>query len=77
MHLQLYFGASAQKIIDQIIAAGLTADKDRIKNYQKDADALTRISVRGLLPDSAIHNGRKKLMKNIIQLVKPVANKTD
>ena len=71
MHLQIDFGAMAPKIAEQITAVGLTADKDGIAHCQKDADALTRLAVRGLLPDSAIRNGRKKLMKHILRYVKP------
>ena len=73
MQIQIDFGAMAPKIAEQIAAAKLTADKDGIAHCQKDADALTRLAVRGLLPDSAIRNGRKKLMKHIIRYVKPNA----
>ena len=74
MHLQIDFGAMAPKISEQITVAGLTADKDGIAHCQKDADALTRLAVRGLLSDSAIRNGRKKLMRHIIRYVKPNDN---
>ena len=60
----------APKLAEQIAAAGLTADKDGIAHCQKDADALTRLAVRGLLPDGAIRSGRKKLMKHITRYVK-------
>lgn len=73
MHLQIDFGALAPKIGEQVAAAGLTADRDGVAQCQKDADALTRLAVRGLLPDSAIRNGRKRLVKHIIRYVKETA----
>mgnify|MGYP001582550218 CR=1 FL=1 len=69
MHLQLDFGAMAPKIAEQITAAGLTANPAEIAHCQKDADALTRLIVRGLLSESTIRNGRKRLMEYIIRYV--------
>ncbi len=71
MQLQIDFGAMAPKLKEQIKAADLKADSDGIEHCQKDADALTRLAVRGLLPDSAVRNGRKKLMKHILRYVTP------
>ena len=69
MKIGIEFGALAPKIAVQITNAGYSANEDGIAHCQKDADALTRLAVRGLLPDNVTHNGRKKLMKHILRYV--------
>ena len=66
MILKLVFGAIVPNIGQQLRDAGFTASKNGdIEHWQKDADAITRLIVRGLLTDSAGTVARRKLMKKI------------
>lgn len=64
--VRIEFGAMAPRLSEQI-DVGSIADKRGIAHCQKDADALTRLAVRRLLPESAIRDGRKALLKRITQ----------
>lgn len=62
-NISLVFGAISPSIQKQLA-------KQRIKislspHWQKDADAISRLYVRGLLTDSQVHSARGKLLKQI------------
>lgn len=63
------FGALAPPILDQLRAQGVRASilssVDALK-YQKDADAIVRLSVRGLLTDAEKKAARRRLLKALI-----------
>ena len=59
------FGALAYPLSDQIKPHCMSAEK--LEHFQRDADAIVRLCVRGLLIDSAAHICRKKLMRRITQ----------
>ena len=65
MSLELSFGALSDPIRTQLDAQNVTADRDEISHWQRDADAIVRVAVRGLLPDSQIRQARKRLLKRI------------
>ena len=69
MHLKIEFEAMAPKIREQIKSAGLTADMVGITHCQLDADALTRLAIRGIIPESAVSSGRKKLLKHVLRYI--------
>lgn len=69
MQIAITFGAMAPKIREQIKSAGLTADMVGITHCQSDADALTRLAIRGIIPESAVSAGRKKLLKHILRYI--------
>ena len=54
------FGAMADPIHKQ-----LSLPKTACVHVQKMADALTLLSVGGVLSDTAVHGGRKRLMKRL------------
>lgn len=63
MTIHIKFGALCDSITKQLRAQGY-----RLKvsaSYQKDADAITRLAVRGLLPAAQANAARKRLMKDI------------
>lgn len=68
--LKLNFGALAPKLSEQLIDAGVSASVVDRKQWQKDADAITRLYVRSLIADSTALDARKKLMRKIISEVK-------
>lgn len=68
--LELYFGALAPSFANQIKEAGFVADAAGIELCQRDAEAIDRLRIRGLLSDSVSSQCRKKLMKHIMRYVK-------
>lgn len=69
-HVALHFGAMAPSISEQLEGQGLTAEPADLLHWQKDADAITRLTVRQMLPESQAHAARKRLMKKIAKAVK-------
>jgi hypothetical protein len=67
MKLELHFGALVPNLGQQLFDAGVIVSGTDIKHWQKDADAIVRLNLRGLLTDSAMHSARQKLMKKIVK----------
>jgi len=65
----LHFGALAKPIADQLHEQGLKYDVDRLEQFQKDADAITRLAIRNYLPDSVKRNIHKKLLRFITAVI--------
>lgn len=63
MTLQIVFGALSESIAKQLSAQGYRLKSSAL--YQKDADAITRLLIRGLIPESQANDARKRLMKSI------------
>lgn len=63
----IQFGALAPRLAEQVGIRAYTLQKriSILKHQQRDADAITRLAVRGLLPDAQVHAARKRLMKNL------------
>lgn len=70
--LLIHFGALADKIDNQLATRGLSADPKTIAHWQKDADAISRLSIRDLLTESQTRMARQKLLKTICRTVHPV-----
>lgn len=64
--ISITFGALADKIAIQVPEL----DKKVAIHFQKDADAITRLAVRGLLASHATTQARKRLMKNIFASIR-------
>lgn len=47
----------------------LGIDADAAGPHQRDADAISRLAVRGLLTDAETHKARKRLLKHMGALV--------
>lgn len=66
LDFELVFGAMAEPIKSQLSREGLRAkDPKNVAHWQKDADAIARLSIRMLLPPSAVQEARQKLMNRI------------
>lgn len=63
--IELVFGAVCPSIAEQLAGVDHGIDPTALGHAQFDADAITRLVVRGLIPDSAAHSARKKLLKRI------------
>lgn len=59
-------GAMCDKVSDQLIKAGHIEKKvGQFAVYDKDAEALVRMHVRGLVPDAEIQKARRRLVGKI------------
>jgi hypothetical protein len=65
--VELTFGAMAQPLSEQLSSFALAFDT--LEQYQKDADAITRLNIRGMLGDSHARAARDKLMKRICKSI--------
>lgn len=61
--LSLVFGATARPLAEQLHGLGLS--KEDIDHWQRDADAITRLLVRGYIRDGEADRARKKLVNSI------------
>lgn len=67
--IRLDFGAVVPSLDSQLFDQGIAMDRDGIRHFQQDADAIVRLSVRGLLPDSERARLNKKLLQRIVKAV--------
>jgi hypothetical protein len=63
--LKLRFGAMAPLLKDQLKEQKFSVCEEEIKHFQKDADALIRLKVRGIIPAGEVEKATKRLIKKI------------
>lgn len=64
--LYIGFGALAEPIIEQLRRQGFVAHYGvQADTWQKDADAITRLAVRGLISETTASSARRRLTKTI------------
>lgn len=68
----IHFGALSPTIAEQLDEAGVGYDEDKIDHCNRDAYAISRLQVRGLLTESQAHGARKKVLKKIEAAITPV-----
>jgi len=71
MKLAINFGALPPPIKEQLRQQGLKAKAKDIWHWQRDADAITRCVIRGLISDSTAHAARRRVIRKIVAGVKP------
>ena len=67
--LRIIFGATAENLSRQIEAVGLDGDSNAVDDLQRYADAVTLLSVQGVLSEGEAHKARQRLMKRIVKAV--------
>lgn len=67
--LALHLGAFCDPIIKQIVEQGFSLKENEAEHFQKDADAITRLSVRGLVTMSSVKSARRKLVNIIAEQI--------
>lgn len=72
MKLGITFGALAPKIVEQLKEQKFTAARIAITRAQNDADAVARLSVRGMLSDGETRNARRRILKRLLVNTKPL-----
>lgn len=65
--IAIHFGALCDPIATQLSEAGVRFYKEQCEVWQKNANAITRLAAHQILPDSATHAARKRLMKKIVK----------
>ena len=68
----IQFGALCDSINKQLSNQGLTSSIKNLRLWQKYADAITLLSVQGLLATGQVHQARKRLMSRIMKEVKKI-----
>jgi hypothetical protein len=59
------FGALAPRLSEQLEEQNLKYKAEDIVHFQRDADAIVQLSVRGILPMGQVEKCRQKLVKKI------------
>ena len=70
--IEIVFGALAPSIAEQLAAAGIkygVSGKNAVGHFQRDADAIVRLNISGLLPDGQARTLRLKLLRRIVEMV--------
>ena len=67
--VQIAFGALADPIRRQLRAQGITVTAAKAAGIQADANAITRLSIRGLLADAEKQRARQRLMKALVRQI--------
>jgi hypothetical protein len=65
MKLSLSFGAIVPSIYEQLIAAGFKVTRSQIDPFQHDAEALSRLTVRGIMTQKESDKSYERLIKSI------------
>ena len=66
MRVEITFGALAKPLREQLALQCLSPNNGVVRHWQRDADAISRLSVRGLLTEAGTSQARRRLLKNII-----------
>lgn len=72
MNMNIVFGALAPRLSEQLNKQGLTATFVLLDSIQRDADAISRLSVRGVLTESSARAAHRKLVKRLVGMVQPI-----
>ena len=63
--VQIHFGALSLPIVDQLLEQGVSVIPGDINHFQTDANAITRLVLRGLISEAQARTARGKLIKKI------------
>lgn len=72
MKFGIHFGALAKPIVTQLRAQGIRRPaeaKQDVHHLQRDADAITRLAVRGYLGDAAKQRMHRKVMRELSRVL--------
>ncbi len=66
MKITITFGAMAEPIDAQVPELS----RENADRLQRDAEAITRLHVRGLLTDTETRNSRRRFMKELMEILR-------
>jgi len=75
--LKLIFGAMAPKLAEQLKSQNFSYNKVDMIHFQKDADAIVRLKVRGLITAFETEKATNKLIKSIKKHIESRLQETD
>ena len=68
--MQIRLGALAPKLSKQLDAVGITNyDEEYLEVFQRDADSISRLSIRGFITDTIAEKARKRLIKKLAEWI--------
>jgi hypothetical protein len=67
MKINLTFGSMAAPLVQQLGVQGINAPTKLLDHWQKDADAISRLAVRGFLTDTETNRARRRLLQTILR----------
>lgn len=67
--ISIIFGPLAPKLVKQLKSVGVTVPELSVSYWQESADAISRLTVRGLITSSCARSARRKLVKKISKTV--------
>ena len=67
--VELRFGGLVPPLWMQLKKQGFKLDRETLDQLQRDADAITRLKIRGILPASAARSAEKKILQHIIRIL--------
>lgn len=73
----LHFAPLAPPLADQLAEQGVTLPTEDVEHFQHDADAVTRLYLRGLIPFSQAGKVRERLFNRILKTAPPSHPRSD
>lgn len=68
--MQIILGALAESLVDQLAKVSTTPEQIiEIERLDMDANAISRLHIRGLIPGSQATKARKGLMRKLAQIL--------
>ena len=67
--LRLVFGAFAEPLSRQLVASRLRVARSNVRMFQRDADAITLLRIRGMLTGGETAKARQRLLKQVAAAV--------
>ena len=67
MKLRIKFGVFSPPLLSQLGHQGVNVPTKLLDHWQRDADAISRLSGRGWLTDKETHQARARLFKAILR----------
>lgn len=75
MKLGIAFGGMAKPIREQLRDQGMTAAKQLLDQWERDAGAITRLAIRCVLSESEVSRARRRLLKDILHGTVPTPDR--
>lgn len=73
MQLEIQMGAMTPLLSNQLrLQMAVIEDRDLVAHLQRDADAITRLLVRGLITAKSADTARKRLVRKICKEASPL-----
>ena len=67
MKVEIVFGALAESIEEQLHVQRVRFDTKAARHWTRDAQAIDRLRIRGLLTDSVTRGLRRRLLRDILK----------